>query len=291
MMSLKKAIGGSFGAIAILVIAQTIALSAANIFVALKVPEGVCHIIAGAVYLSLAYVLLKQFIRKLLKLDVTDFGLTKFRAKPVWVLTAVLLPVTVKSVYLLFFRGEYVFSGLNGSQIFSALSSGIAFIGIAAGFVEEMVFRGVILNLMKKRWNIYAAVLIPSVLFGLAHIIGMDFSLLSCLLVIIAGTAVGIMFSVIAIESGSVWCGGIVHSLWNIIICGGGLSIGESVNEYSVMTYVLGSKSFALTGGEFGIESSCIALLGYITVTLAAVYMIRKKNHSTYEKNLQKQLN
>ena len=34
------------------------------------------------------------------------------------------------------------------------------------------------------------------------------------------------------------------------------------------MTYVLDSKDFVFTGGEFGIESSIIALLGYVIVTL-----------------------
>ena len=127
------------------------------------------------------------------------------------------------------------------------------------------------------KWNIKVAVLIPSVLFGLVHIIGMDFSIISSLLVLIAGTMVGIMFSMVAIESGSVWNSGIVHSLWNILIIGGGLSISEKADEYSVMTYVLDSKDFVFTGGEFGIESSIIALLGYVIVTLAAICMIKKK--------------
>ena len=183
----------------------------------------------------------------------------------------------VKAVYLFFFSGKYVSSGMNSNQIFSTLSAGIAFTGIAAGFVEEMVFRGVILNLLKEKWNIKVAVLIPSVLFGLVHIIGMDFSIISSLLVLIAGTMVGIMFSMVAIESGSVWNSGIVHSLWNILIIGGGLSISEKADEYSVMTYVLDSKDFVFTGGEFGIESSIIALLGYVIVTLAAICMIKKK--------------
>lgn len=33
------------------------------------------------------------------------------------------------------------------------------------------------------------------------------------------------------------------------------------------MTYVLDAKSFAVTGGEFGIEASVISLMGYIIVT------------------------
>ena len=75
------------------------------------------------------------------------------------------------------------------------------------------------------------------------------------MLVLLAGTMVGIMFSMIALESGSVWNSGIVHAIWNIVIIGGGLSINQTADENSVMTYVLKSKSFAFTGGEFGIES------------------------------------
>lgn len=50
------------------------------------------------------------------------------------------------------------------------------------------------------------------------------------------------------------------------MIIGGGLAIGEKMDKYSVMTYVLNSKDFAITGGEFGIESSVISLFGYIIV-------------------------
>ena len=70
---------------------------------------------------------------------------------------------------------------------------------------------------------------------------------------------------------------GIVHAIWNVVIIGGGLAIGEKMDKYSIMTYVLNSKDFAITGGEFGIESSIIALLGYVIVTLAAICMIKKK--------------
>lgn len=122
-----------------------------------------------------------------------------------------------------------------------------------------------------------AAVLVPSVLFGFVHMIGMDFTIISSLMVLIAGTMVGIMFSVIEIESGSVWNSGIVHAIWNIIIIGGGLAINQEPDAYSVMTYVLKSKSFVLTGGEFGIESSIVSFFGYAAVALAAACMIKKK--------------
>lgn len=276
-MNSRKAIGGSFGAIVVLVIAQILAQLVASLFVLIKVPEGICNILAGIIYAGLTFILLKMFAEKLLKIKMEDFGMPKFSIKTRWIIVAILLPAIVKAIYLLLFSGEYVSSGMNNSQIFSTLSAGIAFTGIAAGFIEEMVFRGFILNLIKSRWNTIVAVLVPSVLFGLIHIIGMDFSIVSCLLVLLAGTMVGIMFSMVALESGSVWNSGIVHAIWNIVIIGGGLSINQKADEYSAVTYVLKSKSFVLTGGEFGIESSVISLLGYIVVALAAIYMMKRK--------------
>lgn len=43
------------------------------------------------------------------------------------------------------------------------------------------------------------------------------------------------------------------------------------------MSYVLDSKTFAITGGEFGVESSVVALIAYIVVAVFAFVMIKKK--------------
>lgn len=276
MISSKKAIGGSVAAILVLLVSQVVAQLLASILVIIKIPTGICNIVAGVLYFVLTYFLLKLLLEKVLKLKMADYGLAKTGFKFKWCMIAIVLPLLVTGVYLLLFSGKFVSSGMDGNQIFTTFSAGIFFTGIAAGFVEEMVFRGVILNLLKTRWNAWVAVIIPSVLFGVVHIIGMDFSIGSCLLVILAGTMVGIMFSLIEMESGSVWNNGLVHAVWNIVIIGGGLSIGEEADSYSVMSYVLDSKAFAITGGEFGIESSVIALIAYILVALLAFVMIYK---------------
>ena len=145
-MSTKKAIGDSFAAIFILLISQLIAQGIATAFGLIKVPSGVCNIIAGALYAGLAYAFLKIFAAKIVKLPMAELGMPEFAVKKRWILTAVLLPSLVKGSYLLAFSGQYVSSNMSGTQIFNTLSAGIAFTGIAAGFVEEMVFRGVILN-------------------------------------------------------------------------------------------------------------------------------------------------
>ncbi|MBD5521637.1 MAG: CPBP family intramembrane metalloprotease [Lachnospiraceae bacterium] len=276
-MKTNKVIIGSIAAIFVLVFSQIGAQLIASVFYLTGISIGICNIIAGVIYISLAYFLLNVLVRKFLK---TDIRILRITVNVKWIIVAIALPVIVKGIFLLL-PGEFVSSGMDKNQIFTILSAGIVFTGIAAGLVEEMVFRGVIMSLIRERWSTKAAILVPSVLFASMHLIGMNFSVHSCILVLAAGTMVGIMFSMIAIESDSVWNSGIVHSIWNIIIIGGGLGIGEKANEYSVMTYVLDSKSFAITGGEFGIEASVIALIGYIVVTLIAFVMIKRRTENS----------
>lgn len=263
----------------LLIVSQVLASAAGMGLDGLNIPAGICNMAAGALYLTIALFLTRLFVEKVLHQSVESVGLTRLRIDGKWIVTAVLLPAAVTGIYLLL-PGGFVRSEMTGGEMFAAICAGVFFTGIAAGFVEEIVFRGVILHLIKAKWGPTAAVLLPSVLFGAVHIIGMDFSPVSCLLVLSAGTMVGIMFSLIALEGGSVWNSGLVHALWNILMIGGILSIGEAPDPYSVMTYVLNTRNFLLTGGEFGVEASAIAAAGYCAVSLLALMLLKKKRHS-----------
>lgn len=146
-MTTKKAIGTSFAAIIILVIVQIIAQLIANVCAIIKIPTGICNIIGGIIYAGLAYFMLKMFIRKIVKLPVSDFGMPAFGIKARWIVTAIFLPVIVKGSYLLIFKGEYISSNMTGNQMFNTLSAGIAFTGIAArcGTAELYMLAGYII--------------------------------------------------------------------------------------------------------------------------------------------------
>ena len=276
-MSRKTTFCCCLAALIVLIAAQVLAQLLASLFAQLGVPTWVCNILAGFLYALLAFGLLKIIMEKIFKLSLPDLGMPKLTLQGKWVAVAVLLPMGVKAIYLFLIPGKLVPSGMNREEILQTLSAGIFFMGMAAGFVEEMVFRGVILNATRRAWGTKMAVVFPSMLFGLVHILGREFSLGNCLLVVLAGTMVGVMFSLIALESGSAWNGAVVHAAWNVVIIGGGLAIGERADEYSVMTYVLSTKGFAITGGEFGVESSLISLAGYLLVALIALVWIWQK--------------
>ena len=275
-VSRKKAVICSVMAIVILLVSEFLSSIPALLLQMAGIPSMIGIVLNGFLYISLTLVLVKLFFGKIMHLDMAGLGLTRFSVKPKWLLAGFLLPIAVMAVYLLLLPGEYVSSGMERGEILETLGIGIFCTGFGAGFVEEIVFRGVIFGSLRKAFNTKAGVILPSVLFGIVHILGMDFSLGSCLLVILAGTAAGIMFSVITIESGSVWSNALVHALWNIIVIGGGVTVALQPSESSAMTYILANKSFIVTGGDFGIESSAISLVAYIAVIVIALMMMKK---------------
>ena len=52
-MSTRKTIGGALGAIIVLIVAQILAQLVASLFVLVKIPEGICNIIAAVSYTHL----------------------------------------------------------------------------------------------------------------------------------------------------------------------------------------------------------------------------------------------
>ena len=63
-MSTRKTIGGALGAIIVLIVAQILAQLVASLFVLVKIPEGICNIITGIIYVGLAFVLIELFSKR-----------------------------------------------------------------------------------------------------------------------------------------------------------------------------------------------------------------------------------
>ena len=142
--------------------------------------------------------------------------------------------------------------------------------------MEEAVFRGTILKSLESRWNRKAAVLASSVLFG-QSMLGASLNLVSAVQLLLAGTAVGILFALIAYESGSIWSQAAVHGVWNLFMVSQILSIGPEADASSIFSYVLELKNPLLTGGDFGIEASVRAMMAYAGLAAVAYSMIRRK--------------
>lgn len=261
-------------AVITLVAAQILALLVGKLAVTIGFPSIAEPIIDALLYPVLTYCGLKLVVGKTLRSSLKSFRIGNPSFKWYWVITAILLPLSVIAFFYLT-GGTWTILQTSINKRAIAAAFGVLYYSLAAGIVEEMVFRGVIMGTLERVLHPTAAILIPSVLFGAVHVIGAELSFVSVIQLIIAGTLVGIMFSLIEYQSGSFWNNAIVHAFWNmstIGIC----HIGFEADENSLYTLVIDTKSILLSGGDFGVESSVISIIGYVTVSAVALCLIRK---------------
>lgn len=273
-MSKRKAIVSSLITIALMYVSKILAIMLASATLLIGTPAVFYYIIAGVMYFSLFLVLLNMVLERIMHLKVVDFGILPFSIKPLWLLTGILLPLSIIGIYVIFVPGELIFTEMSSLKRFETLISGALFTGIATGFVEEMAFRGVLLHSLEKAWNTKTAVIVSSFLFGIVHILGGGFSPVSCLMTVLSVTIIGIAFSLITIATGTVWNSVIVHTIWNFVFVSV-LTISTIIKGSTIITYLLDTKSIMLTGGEFGIESSVISLIGYVAISIIAIYILK----------------
>ncbi len=277
-LSTLQAIIGILFSIVILVIAQLLAFSISEIPLRLGIPSSLCNIIAGILYVALTLFGVNILSNKVLKVSLLELRIPKFSLKGIWVIAAVLMPMIV--LILSMITGGHWKINLFGTETtLEIITSAIVFYGLAAGVVEEVVFRGVIMGCLERRFNIWIAVIIPSILFGVVHIIGNELDFLSVIQLLIAGSIVGILFSLVAYESNSIWNNAMIHAVWNMVIIGGILHIGSEADGNSILNFVLKNKSFLISGGDFGIEASVISILAYLIFIILAIVLLKKKEN------------
>jgi membrane protease YdiL (CAAX protease family) len=154
---------------------------------------------------------------------------------------------------------------------------------LTAGIIEETIFRGLIMRVLEIRWGKVIAVIVPSVVFALMHIgNAANMGAIDIVLLIIAGTAVGSMFSLIAMQSGSIWASALVHGAWNMILGGKILSIATQPKP-STFTYQLTSDSNLLTGGAVGSDAALPSIVAYGCVIALALFLLRRQGGETLE--------
>jgi membrane protease YdiL (CAAX protease family) len=90
----------------------------------------------------------------------------------------------------------------------------------AVGFMEEIVFRGLMFKALLKKWNRYIVVIFISFTFAIGHIVSMvavDLSGTNTILQIINAFVVGFMFMAVILASGNLTICIITHILYNFI--------------------------------------------------------------------------
>lgn len=224
--------------------------------------------------LVVVLVLLWLCIYKIFRMKFEDFGINlKFK----WwgIVAAILIPAYMVCVYL--FIGKLTVNKHTAIvNILLILSS--LFLGLQSGFLEEILFRGIFMKSLESRWNKKVAVLAPSLLFSLAHIPGLpSFSVLGILVLIVAGTMVGVMFSMVAYKGNSIANSAIIHAVWNFTLIADIFHIAPkgAGNSSAIFSITLPTNNIFISGADFGIEASIFAIIAYVVGSL--IFMQKKR--------------
>lgn len=274
-VKIKMAVFGSLASIGILIISQIMSQLIGYLFDLFGMPGYIGGFVSAIIYPIFTYLGLKLLIERRMKIPLDTLRIKKFKIKPICAVMAVCLPTIVVLSYLCL-KGTWTESKMTTDEKITTIVYGVLFYSVAAGIVEEMVFRGIIMGLIEKSISVTSAVAAPSVLFGLMHIIGNHLNFLSIIQLVIGGTAVGIMFSLIELYSENFWNNALVHALWNMSTVGL-MHIGTQPYSESVFTYVLKSRSILVTGGDFGIETSVISIIAYLLVIAVTLVLLSRK--------------
>jgi len=160
--------------------------------------------------------------------------------------------------------GAYTIVGKGDT---SGLVTGLATFALLPGFREELLFRGIFFRWIEEFGGSWAALVVTSALFGLAHIFNPNATWFSSLAIAVeAGVLLGAAYMV----TRSLWLPIGLHAAWNFTQ-GAIFDVPVSgIDAQGLVVAKLQGPAW-LSGGTFGLEASVIALA---LATAAGVWML-----------------
>ncbi len=148
---------------------------------------------------------------------------------------------------------------------------------LVVAFVEELLFRGYLLNNLMQSVNKWGALSITAALFSLFHGSNPDISLFAVINIFLAGILLGINY----IFTKNLWFGIFFHFAWNYFQ---GPVLGYEVSGLKLTSLLQQSISGpeALTGGPFGFEGSLLCPLLFIVAVLTFSFFFTKRYGQTF---------
>ncbi|MGW3167916.1 CPBP family intramembrane glutamic endopeptidase [Streptomyces sp. NPDC001142] len=170
----------------------------------------------------------------------------------------------------IYFLGDYEVHG------FGSLTGAIGLVGFMAGaaVTEELMFRGLLFRLVERGLGTYIA--LSGVVFGAAHLLNEDASLLGA--VAIAIEAGGMLAAAYA-ATRSLWLPIGLHFGWNFAESGiFGAEVSGNGDTHGLLDAST-SGAELITGGEFGPEASVYSVLFGALLTVAFLWLARRRGH------------
>jgi membrane protease YdiL (CAAX protease family) len=194
-------------------------------------------------------------------------GFTKERI--IGFLTGVILCGIIAIVLWLMQIVQWFTDGMDAAGLITAL-----LLMMAVAFIEELVFRGYILNNLMQNMNRNAALGLSAIIFAVLHSLNPGFNLTAFLNILLAGLVLGVNY----IFSRNLWFGMMLHLSWNYVQ---GPVLGFKVSGLELPTLLQqnSKEAILLTGGEFGLEASWLTTIVF-ALTLIILYTAFQKKYN-----------
>ncbi|AEW99907.1 CPBP family intramembrane glutamic endopeptidase [Streptantibioticus cattleyicolor] len=170
------------------------------------------------------------------------------------------------------FLGDYEVHGLGSP------TGAIGLVGFMAGAAvsEELMFRGLLFRLVERGLGTYIALALSGVVFGAVHLLNKDATVLGA--IAIALEAGGMLAAAYA-ATRSLWLPIGLHFGWNFAESG---IFGTEVSGNGDVHGLLDASTSGprlISGGEFGPEASVYAMLFGALLTVAFLWLARRRGH------------
>lgn len=159
----------------------------------------------------------------------------------------------------------------NPSQQTATIATAVA-VNFGAAVVEELVFRGLMLQAVERLAGPWIAIVVTALLFGGAHMLNPGASLWSAVAIAIeAGVLCGCAF----VWRRSLWLVIALHFAWNVLESLLGIPVSGHREPGLWVTTVHGCD--ALTGGAFGLEASIIPVVVSLLLSAGLLLLARRR--------------
>jgi membrane protease YdiL (CAAX protease family) len=178
---------------------------------------------------------------------------------------ALLFCATLAALYLV---GAYRVSAITAWTVMIGPFFGM----IVVGFLEEILFRGILFRILQGWLGSWIAVLLSVVIFALAHAPNQGVTAIA--MASVAGA--GLLLCAAYMLTGRLWLGIGFHIGWNFTQ-GGLFSVPVSGHPAKGMIQGVLTGPDWLTGGAFGVEGSALAVVAVLAGSAALLAYVTKE--------------
>jgi membrane protease YdiL (CAAX protease family) len=175
------------------------------------------------------------------------------------------------TVLILWISGLYKVVGVNSyAPVVNALA-----LSLMAGFCEEILFRGILFRMIEANAGSWIALVISGLLFGLIHMGNEGATFISASVIALEA---GILLGGAYILKRKLWFPMGIHTAWNFTqtgIFGTNLS---GVESHGLFQSKLLEPAW-VSGGNFGIEMSIIAIILCLLCSVIFIFLAIKKGN------------